>query len=314
MAIQRHRTNLLIHALSLALAAMLPASAFSQPGFDGVVVFGDSLSDPGNLFTLTGQQSTAPFAPIPSAPYAVGGHHFSNGETWVEQLAEALHAPSGAGPAVSATSFTNYAFGGARARSANQIDLAGQVSMHLAATGGAADQQSLYVIWVGTNDVRDALEVLPQNPAAAGLIIQGAVQAIANNTLTLANAGTRTVLIANSPNLALLPAVRALGPDAQAAALWLSVQYNAALDSALNTLKAYAPSLSVAQLDVFSILSNVVAAPELYGLSNAADPCLKFDTIENPICAQANRYLFWDAIHPTRAAHGILAQAALNEL
>src|SRR5437773_11819355 len=55
-----------------------------------IVVFGDSLTDPGNAFVITHQVSVPPYQLIPDFPYARGGHHFSNGKTWVEQLARRL--------------------------------------------------------------------------------------------------------------------------------------------------------------------------------------------------------------------------------
>src|SRR5580700_5150096 len=61
---------------------------FSAPGvvladtFTSVVVYGDSLSDNGNLFAATGQ---------PPAPYFEGRR--SNGPVAVEQLATALGVP-----------------------------------------------------------------------------------------------------------------------------------------------------------------------------------------------------------------------------
>src|SRR5437870_5726450 len=45
-----------------------------------VVVFGDSLSDPGNAFVILHKVAVPPFSSlIPDAPYARGGLHFSNG-------------------------------------------------------------------------------------------------------------------------------------------------------------------------------------------------------------------------------------------
>ena len=74
-----------------ALALTTPV-VNAQRAYDGVMVFGTSLSDPGNAFVLWGEASTPPdyqLDPllIPSAPYAKGGHHFTDGRTWVEQLA-----------------------------------------------------------------------------------------------------------------------------------------------------------------------------------------------------------------------------------
>jgi hypothetical protein len=64
------------------------------------------LSDPGNAFALAGDASMPPdfmLSPllVPSAPYAKGGHHFSNGATWIEQYARSVGlgdaVPAGAG-------------------------------------------------------------------------------------------------------------------------------------------------------------------------------------------------------------------------
>jgi len=60
--------------------------AYGSNGFDETFTFGDSLSDAGNFFFETGDTVRAPFEPVPGAPYAIGGHHFSNGRTWIEQL------------------------------------------------------------------------------------------------------------------------------------------------------------------------------------------------------------------------------------
>jgi hypothetical protein len=89
----RKQFALAVLAASLALASG-PALAYTT-----LFAFGDSLSDAGNLFALTG---------IPSAPYFDG--HFSNGTTWVEDLSKDL----GLGtlkPSVSGG--TDFAFGGA---------------------------------------------------------------------------------------------------------------------------------------------------------------------------------------------------------
>lgn len=313
MTVPRLHSNSLVRLA--ALAFVLPATVCAQPLVDGLVVFGDSLSDPGNVYVLTGEQSLAPFAPVPSAPYMIGGHHFTNGETWVEQLAYELSAPGGAGPALrDQRAFTNYAFGGARARSVGPFDLSAQVASYLASRGGAADAGSLFVVWAGPNDVRDALALLAVDPAGAGALIHDAAQALADNVQVLAGAGARTLLIPNSPNLALLPAVRALGPGAQAAALWLSMQYNGALELAIATLETSAPSLDIVYFDVFGLLNEVVATPEPFGLTNTEKPCLSFGVTGDFLCRDAQRYLFWDGVHPTRAAHAILAGAALDTL
>jgi outer membrane lipase/esterase len=46
--------------------------------------------------------------------------------------------------------------------------------------------------------------------------------------------------------------------------------------------------------------------PEDFVLSNSTDVCVM---PEQPpyACKQPNDYVFWDGVHPTKAAHGILA-------
>ncbi|VEP16479.1 GDSL family lipase (fragment) [Hyella patelloides LEGE 07179] len=53
-----------------------------SPNFDRAYFFGDSLSDTGNLLSITGGQ-------IPNAPSYEPGR-FSNGDVWVDSLAEEL--------------------------------------------------------------------------------------------------------------------------------------------------------------------------------------------------------------------------------
>jgi len=39
-------------------------------------------------------------------------------------------------------------------------------------------------------------------------------------------------------------------------------------------------------------------------------PCLRFGVVEDAVCRHPERYLFWDAIHPTRVGHELIADAA----
>src|SRR5690348_18081439 len=134
----------LICLLALALAA--PA-AIAQSGIKRLVVFGDSLSDSGNAFALLGTVNTPPdwsvdpFL-IPDRPYARGGLHFSNGATWIEQLARPLGLAGSVRPALRNASpgAANYALGGARARedqADSPLNLPEQVAKFLSDNGGA---------------------------------------------------------------------------------------------------------------------------------------------------------------------------------
>src|SRR5262245_48664393 len=115
------------------------------------VVFGDSLSDPGNAFILIRDLEIPPFESIiPSAPYARGAFHFSNGATWVEQLSILDHAVPSAGPALLIPPlFSNFAVGGARARTVGAFDLPTQVGLFVRDFHGRAPSDALHVVFVG---------------------------------------------------------------------------------------------------------------------------------------------------------------------
>lgn len=309
------RAPVLILALILTAIASLPAAADgAQPR---LVFFGDSLSDPGNYYIAFGQVSQAPFAPVPDAPYDAGpGHHFSDGRTWAERLAMQLGSPQSGFPALARPGeFTNYAVGRARARPGAPTfaayDLTTQVGMYLGDFHGHAAGSATYVIWIGANDLDDALAALAADPSGAtsAQIVTGALETVAGNVQALWASGARSFLIPNLPDLGETPAVRALGPAAQGAASQLTAAYNAGLAQALSQLAAL-PGIHFVQFDVEALLNRVIAAPQGFALDDVTDACLEFFTTVDPVCAHPRRYLFWDGIHPTVSGHEILAVAA----
>ncbi len=76
------------------------SNADDDSDFSRFIIFGDSLSDAGNFYLATGEIAPVPdadsgdpvaFRPIPEAPYAFRGKfRFTNGPTWIEQLAREL--------------------------------------------------------------------------------------------------------------------------------------------------------------------------------------------------------------------------------
>ena len=77
--------GIVFYAASVAAIWMATSLVASASSFSSVIVYGDSLSDNGNLYALSGD--TYP----PSPPYYDG--RFSNGPVAVEQLAADLGVP-----------------------------------------------------------------------------------------------------------------------------------------------------------------------------------------------------------------------------
>ena len=249
---------------------------------------------------------------VPGGPYARGGHHFSNGATWVEQLARHLALAGHARPAFQNTGMkgSNYAVGGARAIAGYpcRFNLPAQVSTYLT-DFPQTSASTLVAIEIGGNDVRDALIaalLYQQDPTP---YIQNAVVSVATNITQLYSQGARRFLLLNVPDVGKTPAVRMLGPLVAGFADSLSQAYNTGLADAVQGLAAL-PGLDLRVLDVYTILNNVVASPEAYGFVNVTDACITPG--EPPFaCAKPDTYAFWDGIHPTQALHAIVAAQAL---
>ncbi len=244
-------------ALSLGTAGL---SGQEPAPYSAIVVFGTSLSDPGNAFALRGGTNTPPdyvLDPllVPASPYARGGHHFSNGATWVEQFARSLRLAGSVRPAFASDSLeaTNYAVGAARAYDdGRNFNLSNQVQAFLADHDGGVPADALYVIEMGGNDIRDAIVAYQTGgPGAAQAILQKSIASIANNIQVLYRAGARQFLVWLPPNLGLTPAIRMLdqvNPGAAQLATGLSQLFNAGLSGVLTQLSAL-PAVSIARLD-----------------------------------------------------------------
>ncbi len=266
---------------------VLPANAGN---FKNVVVFGDSLSDSGNVFSLKG-------GTYPPAPYQ---GRFSDGPVWVEYLVKSLGISG---------DFCNYAQGGARTDLLNsQGDPLGfltQVSAYTSLlTASAAfptafpqPQETLFIIWIGANDF---LGDLP-DPAAA---VTQAMVNIQTGMSQLASVGAVTFMVVNMPNLGATPR---MNQDDVSSTLGfqLALGFNGALEQVLLGFEAAYPAIEIVRLDSYSMLENIIRDPEGLGFTNVADQKLGDDG-----SVAEGRYLFWDDIHPTTITHRILAHQA----
>ena len=93
-----------------ALVLLIPLSD-ARAGYSSLFVFGDSLSDSGNIAVLTPNRTPVPISGndfIPTFPYASG--HYTNAQVWAQIVASSL----GLSANPSLLGGTDYAFGGAR--------------------------------------------------------------------------------------------------------------------------------------------------------------------------------------------------------
>jgi len=301
-------------AIAIVLIA-LSASANAEENIERVFIFGDSLSDAGNIYALTGETSKAPYSPIPSAPYAMGGHHFSNGKTWAGHLSQALRDPNGGKASLDGPGQNgNYAYGGARARYDSPSDSPSsmeQVSQFLS-DFGSVPADSLVVFEFGGNDLRDALVAGATEPEAVAPILQAALTETATAIQTLYASGARRFLVAYAPGIGNAPVVRMSG--ASLAATYLVGVYNAELENVLQYLEFSIPDIRIHRLDLAALIDEVVANPDDWGFENVTSPCLSFLVVSGAKCDDPETHFFWDGLHPTAIGHEAVADLALAVL
>lgn len=285
--------SILKQLLSVAFVVLLwPLTAGAIP-YSNLYVFGDSLSDTGNMYAASGHS-------LPPAPYYDGGRS-SNGALWVEQFAPAI--------GLSYNLANNYAWVGAGTGYSNAWDptsahvfpgLADEVNTFAAGLGGGlADPNALYVVWAGPNDF---LSITDPNQVAAA--ITNGVTNMATAVATLSAVGAQHFLVPNMPDLGLTPRANVAGMSAQMGGI--TAAYNLGLEIALSSL-----GLDITIPDTAALMQAIVADPTAYGLTNATDWC--FNEMElymggtPTVCSNPQEYLFWDSVHPTTAGHGLMA-------
>jgi thermolabile hemolysin len=192
-----------------------------------LVVFGDSLSDNGNTFAAAG---------IPQPPYFAG--RFTNGPNWVDYFTRLAELPP-------ATAFlqnrgTNFAVGGS-----TSPFLSVQIVTYLAANGGHANRDDLYVVWIGANDFQ------------AGLQPSTTLQSIQSGVALLGTAGAKNVILINIPDISLTPDIIAAGgPTVQAAKQFVAT-INVNLQARI-PLEALIAGLRLTFVDINTIFTQIV--------------------------------------------------------
>ncbi|MGD0629058.1 MAG: SGNH/GDSL hydrolase family protein [Terracidiphilus sp.] len=257
-----------VFAVSVAIMLLTCTAIASAGSFSAVFVYGDSLSDNGNLFAATG---------YPPPPYYNG--RFSNGPVGVEQLAAMLGAP-----------LYDFAWGGATTGVGNIADGGTQTSLGSDGLPGMLSElaaypvppamvsSSLFVVWGGADDFESAGS------------LSTAVSDIDTIVGTLQSEGATHILVPGLPDLGLTPEF-----FGDPVATLYSEEFDALLQPSL-------PS-NVTYYNTFALLDSIDANPGAYGFTNVTNPCFNGATV----CSNPSQYLFWDDIHPTTAADTILA-------
>ncbi|MGC9268872.1 autotransporter domain-containing protein [Acidiphilium sp.] len=302
-------------ASALAIAVAAPLARAQAPG--SLYVFGDSLSDNGNIPRLTG------ILYPPSPPYS--GYRFSNGPVWAEYL-----------PALTGLGFkasNDYAVGGALS---GPLEANGQVYNNyinfsdpafpalpnelqeiqsFAATGGHFSPSDVVGIWIGGNNYFLTEALVAENPANAQQIVTQNVSTVLQQTAQAIEAvgqlGARQIILQNLVPFGNVPTVNDT-PQQVALGDAIIGAHNAGLSQVAATLHQKL-GLNILLINQQQISAEIDANPGAYGISNTTSACL-----DTPSCVAAplsvqNTYQWWN-VHPTTHSHLIIAEYVASAL
>lgn len=328
---------------TLLLSHLFLISPCQAAVVDKLVIFGDSLSDNGNLYAISSAaHKVIPLVPVVpmDPPYFKG--RFSNGPVWNEILAQSMNIE-----------LANYAYGGAwvesvwDSRQVVPFDLGTQVNFYLVSAAQDFNKEKhLYVIWAGANDYVDGR-------SDAEYATTNTVAVIKKQIDWLIYYGAKQFLIFTIPDLSLIPEVAERGAEYAAAIGKLTTLHNEKVAAMIAAEKAEHPDLKFILSDISSYFSDVIEHPAKFNLEDTKTACyrggydmmlklanikeieaakeVKIDLINNASlrtayytsrlsalgeqpCKNPDKYLFWDHIHPTRIGHEIISVMAMGVL
>lgn len=280
--------NLLM--LSLAQLPLTQIHAEVASDFNNIFFFGDSLSDTG-FFTNYDSQ----FGKFTTNPDKI----------WSEVLAESYGLKAvansnnhdgnnySAGGATVSTEVENY---GIENVPSAQTQVNNYLNTH------SVDPNTLYTIWIGSNDFL--------NPSRTEQTLQAAAIKEAEIVQQLSDAGANYILVPNLADLSLTPYASILPTIGD---VTLTNTYNETLYHTLDNGTA-----NVIPLNSFALMQEVVTSYEDFGFTNASMPaCGTTDSIycqKDSLPVNGDNYVFADVVHPTGATHQISAQYARSTL
>jgi phospholipase/lecithinase/hemolysin len=294
----------LFQAVIVCLVVLGAQTAQALP-YSNFVVFGDSLSDPGNDFAITTNNGSDFSKPFPPPPYFQG--HFSNGITAAEYVTLRSGLPT-----------QNFAQGGATTGALNIDD--GRCIPTRDCVNALYQLQPGLLSGVQTQ-VTNYLVGAPANIGSTLFFLQGGgndfftndpalIADIPKNLLgqvsALVGAGAQHIALSNVPNIARTPFGLGLPAPNQAALVGGLAQVNAGIAQ----IWAAFPGI-VIPIDSFGLLNDILDNAGKFGFANTTGFC-------RGLAGGCDGYAFFDDVHPTTALHsivgnGIIAAAGIPE-
>lgn len=309
------------------IVSALPLRAQTHP-FTGMVAFGDSLSDGGNLIPVVS------LAGEDMANYLTGwdpnyyyNYRFSNGPVWVDQLYTSLgfgdigtlERNDGGGN----RNGTNFAWAGSRSGAGyyetyfpNLQPQIGFYSSQLAEGNPPLPDPAttLFTLWSGANDVFAHVE--KNDPVTPSQVADNISLAIT----TLYGEGGRYFLVPNLPPIGLIPSYVDDPIKGPIATTFVNAS-NILLETELDALSASLEGITIYKVDIHGLFLDIIANYEDYGFTNVTDTAyVRYEPYElrfppyGELTPNSDGYFYWDAAHGTTLANSYIAQAAYQSI
>ncbi|KAF9669575.1 hypothetical protein SADUNF_Sadunf14G0121800 [Salix dunnii] len=189
--------------------------------------------------------------------------------------------------------------------------------------------EALYLMSLGTNDFLENYYTFPTRRSQFTVRqYQDFLVGLARDFITdLYRLGGRKLSLTGVPPMGCLPLERTTNIMGQHECLPeyndVSMEFNGKLEGMASQLKRELPGLKVVfTRTTYDTFSQIIRAPGAYGFQVTAMACCATGTFEmsylcnehSITCQDANKYVFWDAFHPTEKTNKIITQNLLPAL
>ncbi|XP_030528933.1 GDSL esterase/lipase At5g45950 [Rhodamnia argentea] len=180
---------------------------------------------------------------------------------------------------------------------------------------------AVFVVSMGTNDFIQNYYLDPTRPKQYSLqaYLNFLISCMSRDIQEMHRLGARRLVIVGIPPLGCLPLVKTLMDTATCHQDYnkISSSFNSLTRRRLDSLRK-SKGLKTAFVDAYAIIQDAINRPGRYGLTETTKGCCGTGTVEYgesckglTTCSEPEKYVFWDAVHPTEKMYKILALEAI---
>ncbi|XP_059451868.1 GDSL esterase/lipase At2g42990-like [Corylus avellana] len=189
--------------------------------------------------------------------------------------------------------------------------------------------EALYLLSLGTNDFLINYYIFPTRRSQFTIQeYEDFLVGLSGNFIRdLYNLGARKISLTGVPPLGCLPLERLTNilqhHDCNEKYNNVALEFNGKLTNLVRRLNKELRGITIVFADSYHSIDQMITRPSLYGFEEVGVACCSTGTFEisylcsehNPLtCSDANKYVFWDAFHPTEKTNRIVVDHYIDSL